>query len=439
MQITSPRFKSNAREALDDPALQRALGNVRSGFIGKRAKAAAALPEFDALRDNARDIKNHVLAHLDLYLEAYSEKVEAAGGHVHFARDAEEARNIILGICRDTNARTVTKGKSMITEEIGLNAFLEEHSVAPVETDLGEYIIQLRGEHPSHIIAPAVHVNKDQVEADFRRAHTHLDPQRNLEEPTTLLAEARGVLREKYFQADLGITGANFLVAETGSSVIVTNEGNGDLTQILPKTHVVVASIEKIVPTLEDLSQILRVLARSATGQDMSVYTTVSTGPRREEDPDGPENYHVVLLDNGRSSMLGTEFEEMLRCIRCGACMNHCPVYHAVGGHAYGWVYPGPMGAVLTPSLVGVDQSGHLPNASTFCGRCESVCPMHIPLPKMMRHWREREFSRNLNPATARYGLALWAWFARRPALYRRAAGLAAGVLGWLRVLDAHL
>jgi len=432
LQITSPRFKSNAREALDDPALQRALGNVRSGFIGKRAKAAAALPEFDALRDNARDIKNHVLAHLDLYLEAYSEKVEAAGGHVHFARDAEEARNIILGICRDTNARTVTKGKSMITEEIGLNAFLEEHSVAPVETDLGEYIIQLRGEHPSHIIAPAVHVNKDQVEADFRRAHTHLDPQRNLEEPTTLLAEARGVLREKYFQADLGITGANFLVAETGSSVIVTNEGNGDLTQILPKTHVVVASIEKIVPTLEDLSQILRVLARSATGQDMSVYTTVSTGPRREEDPDGPENYHVVLLDNGRSSMLGTEFEEMLRCIRCGACMNHCPVYHAVGGHAYGWVYPGPMGAVLTPSLVGVDQSGHLPNASTFCGRCESVCPMHIPLPKMMRHWREREFSRNLNPATARYGLALWAWFARRPALYRRAAGLAAGVLGWL-------
>lgn len=432
MQITSPRFKSNAREALDDPALQRALGNVRSGFIGKRAKAAAALPEFDALRDNARDIKNHVLAHLDLYLETYSEKVEAAGGHVHFARDAEEARNIILGICRDTDARTVTKGKSMITEEIGLNAFLEEHSVAPVETDLGEYIIQLRGEHPSHIIAPAVHVNKDQVEADFRRAHTHLDPQRNLEEPTTLLAEARGVLREKYFQADLGITGANFLVAETGSSVIVTNEGNGDLTQILPKTHVVVASIEKIVPTLEDLSQILRVLARSATGQDMSVYTTVSTGPRREEDPDGPENYHVVLLDNGRSSMLGTEFEEMLRCIRCGACMNHCPVYHAVGGHAYGWVYPGPMGAVLTPSLMGVDQSGHLPNASTFCGRCESVCPMHIPLPKMMRHWREREFSRNLNPATTRYALGLWAWFARRPALYRRATGVAARVLGWL-------
>ncbi|MHC5654646.1 LutB/LldF family L-lactate oxidation iron-sulfur protein [Stappia sp.] len=431
MRITSPQFRENAREALHDQSLQRALGNVRSGFIGKRAKAAAALPEFDALRDNARDIKNHVLAHLDLYLEAYAEKVEAAGGHVHFAQDAEEARRIILDLCKQKGARTVTKGKSMITEEIGLNAFLESHSVTPVETDLGEYIIQLRGEHPSHIIAPAVHVNKDQVEADFRRVHTQFDPGRNLEEATTLLSEARSVLREKYFQADIGITGANFLVAETGSSVIVTNEGNGDLTQILPKTHVVVASIEKIVPTLEDLSQLLRVLARSATGQDMSVYTTVSTGPRRAEDPDGPEDYHVVLLDNGRSSMLGTEFEEMLRCIRCGACMNHCPVYHAVGGHAYGWVYPGPMGAVLTPSLIGVDQSGHLPNASTFCGRCESVCPMRIPLPKMMRHWREREFSRNLNPAAARYGLALWAWLARRPALYQRATRIAAGLLGW--------
>ncbi|GGE91217.1 iron-sulfur cluster-binding protein [Stappia taiwanensis] len=432
MHITSPAFKDNARAALDDDALQRALGNVRSGFIGKRAKAAAALPEFEQLRDAARDIKDHVLAHLDLYLEAYADKVEASGGHVHWAQDAEDARRIILGICEAKKARTVTKGKSMITEEIGLNAFLEEHAVTPVETDLGEYIIQLRGEHPSHIIAPAVHVNKDQVEEDFRRVHTHLDPARNLEEPTTLLSEARAVLRDKYFQADIGITGANFLVAETGSSIIVTNEGNGDLTQILPKTHIVVASVEKVVPTLEDMSQILRVLARSATGQDMSVYTTLSTGPKRPEDPDGPEDYHVVLLDNGRSAMLGSEFQEMLRCIRCGACMNHCPVYHAVGGHAYGWVYPGPMGAVLTPSLIGVDQAGHLPNASTFCGRCESVCPMRIPLPKMMRHWREREFSRNLNPAAARYGLGLWAFFAKRPAVYHAAMRLAIGTLSRL-------
>jgi L-lactate dehydrogenase complex protein LldF len=429
MQIASPAFKQNARGALADPNLQRALGNVRAGFIEKRRKAAAALPEFDALRDSARAIKDHTLANLDLYLEAYEARVTEAGGQVHWAETAEDARRIMLDICRKAGARTVTKGKSMITEEVGLNDFLEKNGIRPVETDLGEYIIQLRGEHPSHIIAPAVHLNRDQVEEDFRRVHTHLPADRDLTAPETLLSEARQVLREQYFAADIGITGANFLVAETGTSIIVTNEGNGDLTQMLPRVHVVMASIEKLVPTLEDAAQILRVLARSATGQEMSVYTTLSTGPRREGDPDGPEEYHVILLDNGRSSMLGTEFQEMLRCIRCGACMNHCPVYHAVGGHAYGWVYPGPMGAVLTPSLIGVDKAGHLPNASTFCGRCESVCPMHIPLPRMMRHWREREFERGLNPATQRYGLGLWAAIARRPRLYRLATSIAIPLL----------
>ena len=432
MQITSPTFKANSRAALADAQLQKALGNVRAGFIDKRLKAIDALPEFEELRDRARDIKNHAIENLDLYLEAYEAKVTASGGHVHWAETAEDARRP-CGRCRARcGARSVTKGKSMITEEIALNDYLAEHGIRPVETDLGEYIIQLRGEHPSHIIAPAVHLNKDQIEADFRRVHDHLPDHRDLSEPEALLGEARKVLRAEYFEADVGITGANFLVAETGTSMIVTNEGNGDLTQILPKVHVVMASIEKIVPTLEDAAQILRVLARSATGQEMSVYTTLSTGPRRPGDVDGPEEYHVVLLDNGRSAMLGTEFQDMLRCIRCGACMNHCPVYHAVGGHAYGWVYPGPMGAVLTPSLIGVDKAGHLPNASTFCGRCESVCPMKIPLPKMMRHWREREFERGLNPATQRFGLKFWAWFARRPALYRTATALAIPALSLL-------
>lgn len=429
MEIRSPSFKENARAALDDSQLRHALEHVKSGFIVKRAQAAEALPEFEQLRDSAKAIKDETLANLDKYLEAYEAKVTESGGHVHWAESAGDARNIILKICQSVGAKTVTKGKSMISEEIELNDFLEGNGIQPVETDLGEYIIQLRGEHPSHIIAPAVHLTRNQVEADFRCSHTHLPADRDLTEPVTLLSEARKVLRAKYFAADVGITGANFLVAETGTSVIVTNEGNGDLTQILPKVHIVLASIEKIVPTLSDLSQVLRVLARSATGQDMSVYTTLSTGPRRAGDPDGPEQYHVVLLDNGRSSMIGTEFQEMLRCIRCGACMNHCPVYHAVGGHAYGWVYPGPMGAVLTPSLIGVDKAGHLPNASTFCGRCEAVCPMRIPLPKMMRHWREREFSRRLNPATQRYGLKAWAFFARRPALYRLATSLGIPVL----------
>lgn len=432
VHVTSPAFKTNAHEALADPALQRALGNVEKGFIGKRKKVADKLPEFEDLRDSARDIKNHTLAHLDLYLEAYEAKVIAAGGKVHFAPTAADAQKIVLDICRSVGAKVVTKGKSMISEEIDLNAHIEAAGMAAVETDLGEYIIQLRGETPSHIIAPAVHLNRDQVEADFRRVHTHLPDDRDLQAPESLLAEARGVLRKRFLAADVGITGANFLVAETGTSIIVTNEGNGDLTQTLPKVHIVLASLEKLVPTLDDVSQILRVLARSATGQEMSVYTTFSTGPRRPDDVDGPGEYHVVLLDNGRSSMLGGEFQDMLRCIRCGACMNHCPVYHAVGGHAYGWVYPGPMGAVLSPSLIGVDKAGHLPNASTFCGRCESVCPVRIPLPKLMRNWREREFERNLSPAPVRYGIGLWGFFARRPKLYRLSARIGMKALSLL-------
>jgi L-lactate dehydrogenase complex protein LldF len=317
-----------------------------------------------------------------------------------------------------------------VAEEIALNGALEAAGIAVAETDLGEYIIQLRHEGPSHIIAPAIHLNRDQVEADFRKAHKHLPEARSLQEPVELVSEARSVLRDKFLAADVGITGANFLIAETGSSVIVTNEGNGDLTQLLPRVHIVVTSIEKMVPTLEDVSTILRVLARSATGQDMSMYTTFSTGPRREGDPDGPEAYHVVLLDNGRTEMLGSEFQDMLRCIRCGACMNHCPVYGAVGGHAYGWVYPGPMGAVLTPGLIGVHAAGHLPNASSFCGRCEAVCPMGIPLPKMMRHWREREFMAGDSPWTHRMALKAWVYVAKRPKLYRFLINRGAGLLG---------
>jgi L-lactate dehydrogenase complex protein LldF len=430
MTLTSPQFKYNARAALADAQLQRALSKGL-GFVERRRLAAERLPEFESLRDAARDIKSHTLAHLDLYLEAYEARVTAAGGKLHYAVTAKEARTVVLDICRSASARTVTKGKTMIAEEIGLNDFFEQNGIQPVETDLGEYLIQIRHEMPSHIIAPAIHLNKDQVEADFRRVHTHLPKDRNLDEPATLLAEARGVLRERFLAADVGITGANFLVAETGTSIIVTNEGNGDLTQTLPKVHIVLASIEKLVPTLEDVSTLLRVLARSATGQDMSVYTTLSTGPRRPDDPDGPSEYHVVILDNGRSSMLGGEFADILRCIRCGACMNYCPVFNAVGGHAYGWVYPGPMGAVLTPALIGVDKGGHLPNASMFCGRCEEVCPVRIPLPRMMRAWREREFERHLTPAAVRGGLKFWAFFAKRPALYGLATALASRVL-WL-------
>ncbi len=428
MQPTSLAFKSNVKKALDDQALQRALAMAEGGFQKKRAEAAGRLPEFEALRDAAKAIKDHTLNHLDLYLEAFEKRVIEQGGKVHWAEDDAEARAIIIKLCKEAGASSVTKSKSMVTEEIGLNEALEAAGIDPVETDLGEHIIQLAGQRPSHILAPAIHMTKDRISDLFAKHHERP----RVEEPEALLGEARQFLRQKYLDADVGITGANFLIAETGSIVLVTNEGNAELTQGLPKTHIAIAGIEKLVPTLDDAFALLRVLARSATGQEFSAYTTVLTGPKRSGDLDGPVNFHVVLLDNGRSSMLGTGFQDMLRCIRCGACMNHCPVYLTAGGHAYGWVYPGPMGAVLTPKFIGIDEGQHLPNASTFCGRCEQVCPVRIPLPKMMRHWREEQFQKKLTPPAARYGLAFWSFAARRPWLYHGGTRLAMAALGWL-------
>src|SRR5579883_15755 len=427
---TSTAFKENAKRAIADPGLQRALARSGSSFVARRAAAVANLPEFERLREIGRDIKNHTLAHLDFYLEEYEAKVRASGGTVHWCPTADDARAAVLGICRRAGARTVTKGKSMVSEELDINDHLQRNGIQPVETDLGEYILQIRHETPSHIIAPAFHLNREDWEASFRAAHTDLPADRVFAERRDILVEARTRLRQKFLAADVGITGANFLIAETGSSVIVTNEGNGDLTQTLPRVHIVLATIEKMAPTIEDCVSLLRLLARSATGQELSVYTTFSTGPRRADDLDGPDEYHVVLVDNGRSAMLGTPFQDMLRCIRCAACMNHCPVYGAVGGHAYGWVYPGPMGSVLTPALIGVGEARLLPGASTFCGKCESVCPVKIPLPGMMRHWREREFERHLTPLGQRWNLGAWAFLARRDALYRAATRAAAFALG---------
>ena len=429
MKPTSHDFKANAARALADPVLKVALARLRTNYIGAITRARAALPEFEALRDEAIAIKSHVLDHLDLYLEEFERKAAEQGGRVHWASSAAEARAVILDICRAAGARKVLKGKSMISEEIALNAHLEEGGLQVVETDLGEYLIQIRKEAPSHIIGPAVHVTREQVEADFRRIHTHLPAERKLDEPAVLVAEARQVLREHFLTADVGITGANFLIAETGSAVIVTNEGNGDLSETLPRVHITLASIEKIVPTLEDATTLIRVLARSATGQEISTYTTFATGTRREGDPDGPGEHHIVLYDGGRSEILGSAFREVLRCIRCGACMDHCPVYHAVGGHAYGWVYPGPIGAALDPALIGAEEAYHLPQASSFCGRCEEVCPMRIPLPQMMRHWREKSWEMGREPALSRQALRAWAFIARRPWLYRLASRVGVGVL----------
>lgn len=433
---TAASFQRNVRTALADPLLQAALNRVPEGFIRRRAEARANLPEFDAIRDAACAMKNHTLNHLDLYLEAFEARAKEAGTQVHWAADADVAQTIILDICRKANARILTKGKSMVAEEIGLNQALEAAGIAPVETDLGEYIIQLRNEAPSHIIAPAIHVSRQQVEDAFRSAHKRRDPARSLAEPRDLLREARAELREKYFQAEVGLVGANFLVAETGQAGLVTNEGNGDLTQNLARIQIILVGIEKVVPTLEDAAAQMRILARSATGQEMSVYTTLSRGPRRTGDPDGPEECHVVLLDNGRSELLTGEFRDALRCIRCGACLNHCPVYKTIGGHAYGTVYPGPIGAVVSPAFEGLRKTAQLPSASSFCGRCEEVCPMRIPLPKMMRAWRNRIYERKIASARLRFGLALWGWMARQPRLYQlvMAAKIRlAGLIGFRR------
>ena len=317
----------------------------------------------------------------------------------------------------------------MVSEEIALNPFLEANGIRPVETDLGEYIVQLRGEPPSHIIAPAFHLNKEQVAETFRERHKALEPDRSLAERSTLVAEARRVLRAQFEAADAGITGANFLSAAEGATVLVTNEGNGDLTRLLPKTHIVLTGIEKVVPALDDVAVLLRLLTRSATGQDISSYVTIMSGPRATNESDGPEHFHVVLLDNGRTKLIGTEAEEVLRCIRCGACLNHCPIYGAIGGHAYGATYSGPIGAALNPGLMGVDVAHHHPNASTFCGRCAEICPVKIPLPKIMRSWRAQEYAQGLAPKPAVVGLSLWAFAAKRPWLYRLGARIGAHLL----------
>jgi L-lactate dehydrogenase complex protein LldF len=429
MKATSRAFSDNARRALNDVTLQQALAKAGVGFVDKRRAAIDALPEFDALRTAGRDIKDHTLANLDHYLLRFEEKLQAAGGQLYWAETPDDACAAVLDICRKAGAKTIAKGKSMVGEEIAINDALEGAGFEVVETDLGEYIIQVAHEPPSHIIAPAMHKTRAQIAALFEGLHHQPGLTRPLETVPQIVDEARQVLREKFLAADVGITGANFLVAETGSTVIVTNEGNGDLSATLPRVHIVLASIEKVVPNLEDASVLLRLLARSATGQEITSYTTFFTGPRRAGDPDGPEQFHVVLIDNGRSHLLGGAFHDMLRCIRCGACLNHCPVYGAVGGHAYGWVYPGPMGAVLTPLMVGLAEAAPLPNASTLCGRCEEVCPMSIPLPKLLREHRRQEFERKISAPRSRWALAAWAFCARRPALYRWASRLGIGLL----------
>ena len=429
MEVLSHNFKKASRAALLDPVLQAALVRSEGGFVDTRQEAVDDLKNFEAFREYGEKVKNHTLDHLDYYLDLFEQNVEKAGGQVHWAQNGEQANQIILDICAQANARKIIKGKSMVSEEAATNAALERCGYEVLETDLGEYIIQLANETPSHIIAPAVHKSKDQVTELFHQHHAGLGYDGRVTVREDIVDQARQVLRGHFCSADVGITGANFLVAETGSVAVVTNEGNGDLTATLPGVHIVTASIEKVIPDLTALGGFLRLLGRSATGQIMSVYTTLFNGPRRQGDLDGPDEFHVVLLDNGRSEILNGSFRDMLRCIRCGACLNHCPVYTRIGGHAYGWVYPGPMGSVLTPILVGQKNARDLPHACTMNGRCQTVCPVKIPLPDLIRTHRVQLNRMKADSAIGRAGFSLWYQLARNPKSYVLFTRIAALVL----------
>jgi L-lactate dehydrogenase complex protein LldF len=386
--VTSQRpetFAANARAALGDPALARALRRATDLFAARRAGAVAAVPEWEELRTRAAAIKAHALARLGDYVEQFAANAAAAGCTVHWARDAAEAGAVVRQIAVRAGAQRLVKSKSMATEEIGLNDALARDGKEPVETDLGEWIVQLAGETPSHIIVPAIHKTKEAI-GELFVDRLGIPP---TSEPRALAAHARQRLRAHFAAADLGISGVNFGIAETGSILILENEGNARLTTTLPAVHVAVMGIEKVIPRWQDLDVFLRLLPRSGTGQQLTTYQSVLTGP----DPlgQGPRELHLVLLDNGRSRIAADPaMRSTLACIRCGACLNACPVYQAIGGHAYGSVYPGPIGAILTPQLAGLQAAGALPFASSLCGACKDVCPVKIDIPTLLLELRRR-------------------------------------------------
>ncbi|MEO8038497.1 MAG: LutB/LldF family L-lactate oxidation iron-sulfur protein [Betaproteobacteria bacterium] len=420
MNAPVPGFKARAHDKLNDAKIQRAMKNFN--LAAARTRGVADLENLEDIRTAAASIRDHSLARLDLWLERFEQEATRRGTQVHWAETHDDINRIVIEIARRTAVKKIIKSKSMVSEESHLNAALEAEGFQVVETDLGEYIVQLAGETPSHIIAPAIHKNRDDV-ADLFVKH-HGTPRKT--DIGELTMEARRFLREHFLSGEMGISGGNFLIAETGSLFLVTNEGNGRMTTTLPRIHVAITGVEKVVPTLEDVSCIMRLLARSATGQSISNYVTLNTGPKRPGDTDGPEEMHVIIVDAGRTKLLGTDMQEALRCIRCGACMNHCPVYQNIGGHAYGWVYPGPIGSVLTPNYIGLENALDLPNAATLCNQCGVVCPVKIPLPELMRKLREKQVDRGLRPWQERLGLTLWAWAAQRPVIYGWLTGITA-------------
>ena len=416
--LSSETFRENANAALADTQLRGALKNATSLFGDRRRSAAASLPNWEDLRSQARAIKDEVLSHLDKYLEEFVRAAESRGAKIHWARDAAEANAIICRLASEHKARIIVKSKSMTTEETHLNTALEAAGMQVVETDLGEYIIQLADERPSHIIAPAIHKTRGQV-AELFTSELGTPPTDDIAQLTSI---ARVTLRDRFAAADVGISGVNFAIAETGTIVIVENEGNIRLTTSLPRMHIAVMGIEKVIPRFADLDLFLKLLPRSGTGQQLTTYQSFITGTKRHTTDEGPEELHILLLDNGRSRMLAHPVtRQSLACIRCGACLNVCPVYQQVGGHAYGSVYPGPIGAVITPQLMGIEKTSQLPYASSLCGACREVCPVKIDIPRLLLHLRG-EISERKGSAAERLAFKLWARVMMSPALYKMSA-----------------
>jgi L-lactate dehydrogenase complex protein LldF len=386
MKIGTDEFKDRVNKGIHNSFMRNAVAQAQDRLRTRRLEAAEELGNWEEWRALGEEIRKHTLENLDYYLWQLSENVAKRGGHVFFAQTAEEANKYIRDVVVKKNAKKIVKSKSMVTEEINLNPVLEAAGCEVIETDLGEYILQIDDhDPPSHIVAPALHKNKEQIR-DVFKAKLDYDKTENPEE---LALHARHTLRQAYLTADVGITGCNFAIAESGSITLVTNEGNADLVTALPKTQITVMGMERIVPTFEEMEVLVSLLTRSTVGQKLTSYITVLTGPRDQGDVDGPEEFHLVIIDNGRSNILGTEFQPVLQCIRCAACVNVCPVYRHIGGHSYGSIYSGPIGAVLSPLLGGYDDYKELPYASTLCAACTEACPVKIPLHELLHKHRQ--------------------------------------------------
>src|SRR5689334_16840898 len=403
------------KQTVADSRLQLAIYTATGRLMRHRAESVQAdmLPEYQELRTRANELKRHAIENLDYYLEQFEANVNARGGKVIYCEDAKQVADFVLGLAKERQARLIVKSKSMTTEEIDLNERLEHHQLEAVETDLGEYILQLARERPYHIVAPALHKTRYQV-AEILTEKLGVENEVVIEKQTKI---ARTVLREKFLAADIGVTGANFLVADSGAVVLVENEGNARLSTSAPKIHIAVAGIEKVIPRAQDLVVFLKLLGRSATGQALSVYTSFLSGPRRGDEIDGPDEFYVVLLDNGRTKLLSDpDKRQSLFCIRCGACLNHCPVYRKIGGHNYPWIYSGPIGAIITPQFHGTEHDSWLPFASSLCGACGEVCPVKIEIPNLLLELRA-DVQQAQSSGAERLAFRIYAWLARHPSL----------------------